>query len=337
MEALDILSADVDDEVHVGLQRARRDEVRHGLHQPRVHAEGVLHQLLAVAGGRATRDGDLRIALVDAVDELPDHRDRVALVGPVPVHQQLAVLGHQHGLDRGGAGVHAQIGPARIRGRIAARHGGQTVALQERIVRLPALEQRPVGVIVARTPALGEAPDQLIHGQRAALAGERRAQCHVIQRIARADALRLQLAVKLVSQLGEERHGAAQVHDVAPDLPSLRQARDGLVDHGREDATADVLLARTLVDQRLNVRLGKHAAATGDGIGALAVLGHFVHVHRRGVQKRRHLIDERAGAARAGAVHAHLQPTGEEQDFGVLTAQLDGHVRVRDILFHRQA
>ena len=51
-------------------------------------------------------------------------------------------------------------------------------------------------------------------------------------------------------------------------------------------------------------------------------------------QQARHLVDERAGAARAGAVHPLLQAAGEIGDLGVLPAQLDGHVGVREEPLH---
>ena len=64
-----------------------------------------------------------------------------------------------------------------------------------------------------------------------------------------------------------------------------------------------------------------------DGIGALGLFGFFVHLRWGHAQKRGHLVDERAGAARAGAVHAHLKRALQEQDFGVLAAQFDDDVR----------
>ena len=47
------------------------------------------------------------------------------------------------------------------------------------------------------------------------------------------------------------------------------------------------------------------------------------------LQERGHLVDERAGAACADAVHALLQPAAEVDDLRILTAQLNGDVRLR--------
>src|SRR5699024_11443775 len=50
---------------------------------------------------------------------------------------------------------------------------------------------------------------------------------------------------------------------------SLGQAGDGLADHRLVDAGGDVLGPGALVDEGLHVALGEHAAAGGDGVGAL--------------------------------------------------------------------
>ena len=49
---------------------------------------------------------------------------------------------------------------------------------------------------------------------------------------------------------------------------ALRQPGDGLVHHGLIDAGGHVLLARALIEQRLNIALGENAAARGDGVDA---------------------------------------------------------------------
>ena len=45
-----------------------------------------------------------------------------------------------------------------------------------------------------------------------------------------------------------------------------------------------------------------------------------------GLEQGRHLVDEGAGAACADAVHPFFQPAPEINDFGVLAAQLNGHI-----------
>ena len=80
--------------------------------------------------------------------------------------------------------------------------------------------------------------------------------------------IQLQRLLKALLQPLEEVQRAAEKQHIALDLAALCQTRDGLVDDGLEDGRGDVLLARALVEQRLNVRLGEYAAAGRDGVDA---------------------------------------------------------------------
>jgi len=143
--------------------------------------------------------------------------------------------------------------------------------------------------------------------------------------------------VKALPQDSGEGQGPAQVQDVALDGPALGQPGNGLVHHRLIDAGGNILRLGALVDEGLHIALGEHAAAGGDGVRLLRPLGSGVHLVGAHFQQRRHLVDEGAGAAGAGAVHPHLHAAGEEQDFGVLTAQLDDAVRPRGQLVGRHA
>ena len=54
---------------------------------------------------------------------------------------------------------------------------------------------------------------------------------------------------------------AAQERHVSPDGLAAGQSADGLVDHGLENRSGQVFLGGTVIDQRLNIGLGKYAAA----------------------------------------------------------------------------
>ena len=136
--------------------------------------------------------------------------------------------------------------------------------------------------------------------------------------------------VEAVTQLGEVLQRAAQEGDVAANGTAARQARDGLGHDGLEDGGGHVLGTGALVEERLHIGLGKDAAATGDGIDGGGVGRELVEAARVGVQQGCHLIDERARATGAGAVHALLDAVVEVDDLGVLAAQLDGDVGGRD-------
>ena len=63
---------------------------------------------------------------------------------------------------------------------------------------------------------------------------------------------------------------AAQERHMSPDGLAAGQSADGLVDHGLENRSGQVLLGGAVIDQRLNIGLGKYAAAGRDGIKGMA-------------------------------------------------------------------
>ena len=62
------------------------------------------------------------------------------------------------------------------------------------------------------------------------------------------------------------------------------------------------------------------------------MLGHVVEASRVGVEQGGHLVDERAGAACAGTVHALFGSRLQICDLGVLTAKFDNDVGLRIFL-----
>ena len=110
-------------------------------------------------------------------------------------------------------------------------------------------------------------------------------------------------------QLRQEVQRAAEERDAAADGLAAGKAGDGLVDDGLKDGGGQIRQRCALVDERLDVRLGEHAAARGDGVELRdsPAAARFSPCGVR-LQERGHLVDERAGAACADAVHALLQP-----------------------------
>ena len=140
--------------------------------------------------------------------------------------------------------------------------------------------------------------------------------------------------VEAVAKLGEVLQRAAEERHMPTDGATARQARDGLRHHSLEDGGGHVLGTGALVQQRLDVGFGEHAAATGDGIDVLGALCELVQPRGIRVQQGCHLVDERAGAAGARAVHALLDARVEVDDLGVLAAELDGDVGLRNQGLH---
>ena len=275
--------------------------------------------------------------VIELLQHLPDEGHRVAQVGPVVGEEDAGVLVDDHQLHGSGAGVDADVhrgGVVRAEGHLG--HRGLGVPGPERLILLTAAEQGRQGAVGLRRAVLLQVVRHLV--QVEFLVGiEGCAQGHVQQAVLRTGALDPQGVVKALPQDSGEGQGPAQVQDVALDGPALGQPGNGLVHHRLIDAGGNILRLGALVDEGLHIALGEHTAAGGDGVRLLRPLGGGVHLVGAHFQQRRHLVDEGAGAAGAGAVHPHLHAAGEEQDFGVLTAQLDDAVRPRGQLVGRHA
>ena len=131
-----------------------------------------------------------------------------------------------------------------------------------------------------------------------------------------------------LAQGGQEVQRAAEEHDGSSDRAPARQAGDGLGGDGVEDGGGQVLVGGALVDEGLDVGLGEDAAARRNRVELRVAGRHLTQAGRVGVQEGRHLVDERAGAARAGAVHALLGGGVQVGELGVLAAQLDNDVNL---------
>ena len=100
--------ADVDDEVHVGVEVGGGPVVGHRLHQPQVAGEGVLDQILPVPGdGGAFDPNPVPAQPVDLPELLQNDSHRVPQVGVVVGVKQSPVRGDQRDLGGGGPGVNA--------------------------------------------------------------------------------------------------------------------------------------------------------------------------------------------------------------------------------------
>ena len=163
LEALHVLSADVDDEIHVRHKVLGSGKMRHRFHQTVITAEGVFHQFLAVAGGGNARHLQPRVLLIDLEQLFPDEGQRVAEVGLIVGVQDLALFVHHHQLDGGRAGVDADMHRPAVGTKSHAGHTMGHMPCVESLVLLFAGEQRRLagigsgsGVPVQRSGYLGE-------------------------------------------------------------------------------------------------------------------------------------------------------------------------------------
>ena len=119
----------------------------------------------------------------------------------------------------------------------------------------------------------------------------------------------------------------AEKRDIAADRPAAGKTGDGLVHHCLKDGGGEIGRRGTLVDEGLNVGLGKDSAACGNGVDLGRLFCGTIESLRVGLKQSGHLVDKGARAAGAYTVHPFLRGTGEVDDLGVLAAELNGDVR----------
>ena len=200
MEALDILAADVDDKVHLGLELLGRGKVGHGLHQRGVEAERAADHILTVAGGSSPGNGHIGEFPVDRLQKVLDQGHGVAAVGEIGGIENLLVLPHQHGLDGGGTGVHAQIGLAAVAGVLDGFHPVGVVAGFEFLVLLLIGKEGLAGLVIVAGHRRVQCGGQLLQ-IHTGIGQLRRTTGHKVQGVVRTDALQAQNPVKAVAQL----------------------------------------------------------------------------------------------------------------------------------------
>ena len=315
-----------------------------------VGVKGSREHLLAVAGGAQAQhlqlDAQLLILLRQGQQALPDHLQRLPLVVGVEGVRYLLVLVYKDALGGGGAGVDADVPPQNLPVRGIHRPAQlRPVAAEKDLPLLVAGKEGPAG---AGGPfGLGRGLVQPLHGlcqgHGVLLSGEQLvdgdggAPGHDGLRVVRSNDipfLQIQPLRKHPHQRGVEGQRAALKDDGGRQLQSLGQAADGLLGDGVEGGKRDIRPLRPLDQQGLDVCLGKHAAAAGDAVNGLPAGSQLLELVRRHVQQRGDLIDKRAGASGAAAVHPHVG--GLELSAGLVIAEED-HLGILSAQFHRGA
>ena len=278
LEALHVLAADVDDKVHVGQEMPGRSKVGHGLHHAVIRVESVLGQILTIASGSHRGNMQGGMLLVKLLKHFPDQGDGVSQVGPVVGKQQPRLLVNHRQLYRGGAGVNADMyRRAVVRPKGDPRHSGLCVAGMEGLIFLPVCKQRrmtPIGLRGAMKPQ----PVCYSRKIKLLIGIIGRAQRHKQKTVLRTNSPDSQRVVKALPQAAGEGQRPAQIQHLPADRPALGQPCDGLIHHRLINAGGNVWCLSTLVDEGLNIALGKDAASGSNGIGLFRFLCSDVHL-----------------------------------------------------------
>ena len=247
LEALDVLTADVDDEIDLRVKRARRVEVRHRLYDAVIDGKRVFDDVFAVAGRRAGADLRLRETRVNFKQEFTHQRDRVAAVRHIARTNNIAVLIRHNGFNGRGARIDADINRLAVLQCVAHLNAGVKVALCKCFVIRLVFKKRRAGAVFFLCRVMRNAIDDLRKRRLIAVRRKRRTQRDEIQRIFRADARNAERLIKRHAQLAQKRHRAAEVYDLARDFSALRKTRNGLVHNGVENTCRHVFFLRALV------------------------------------------------------------------------------------------
>ena len=290
MHALHVLAADVEDEVDVGAQLAGTAQMRNRLNLAGVGLDSLEQQCLAIPRRGGMPNGHERITICIARNlacKVAEHGtsrpEHVALVVDVVAIEDLALLTHEHRLERRGSGIDAKIGNATIarEARLGPRCLGMTLA--KRLVFALIREQRLETLHLAALDA-AQVPHALLelgqtHDVVVGLGGKCRAPSDEQVRLLGDDSRlvgELERLDETLAQLRQVMQRTAQKGDVSANGTTASEARDGLHDDGLEDRRGNVLALGALVEQRLHIRLGEYAAARCDWIDDVVLLGHLI-------------------------------------------------------------
>ncbi len=258
-----------------------------------------------------------------------------AVVGGIEGPQKLTLLADKSQLCCGGAGIDAEKSLSAVRGQIAGLYPvGIMTGAELRIVLLGSEQGLHALHLEFHLQGMGGLIQELGKKKRGFLAGQKSGSHRREEvRILHLDGVlfvQMELPYEGSLQLCEKVQGTAEEGHVAADRLSLRKAGNGLNDHGLENGGRQILLPRAVVDQGLDVGFGEHAAACGNGIKRIVMPRIFIEPGSICLQKRRHLVDEGAGAAGTGSVHALLDiAVLKINDLGILAAKLNGNIGQR--------
>ena len=249
-----------------------------GLHLPLVQMEGGFQQCLAVAGGAGAGDtGGRRQQRAQLGQRVHSGMDGAAAVVGVVGPQQLARRAGQGQLGGGGAGVDAKKAVALIGGKFGLGHHRPGVTVTESIIfRLVGKQRRQALDLKGHGDALRQTVDQLtdralhrvlIGFQRRAHGGEQVGVLGV-NNVLRGETQR---ADKGLFQLRQKVQRAAQKGYAAPNGLAAGKTGNGLIHHRLKDGGRQIGPGGALVDKRLNIGLGEHAAAGGNGVQLLII------------------------------------------------------------------
>ena len=237
LDALHILTADVQNAVHLGVKEGGGGAMGDGLHLTLFQLEGGFQQAFPIARGAGPDNlRPLRKIIRQGSERLLGSLDGVTLVAVIEGKQQLSFLTDEGHFGCGGTGVNTQEALAPVGGQIPPGNHRLPVTVAEGFVSLLRIEQglQPLDFKI-HGDALCQGINQIPNGtglgfprlQSRAHGGKQVG----IFRVHHVLGSQLQRADKGLLQLRHKVERAAQKSNTAPDRLSAGQTGDGLVHH----------------------------------------------------------------------------------------------------------
>ena len=341
MHGFHVLSADVQNKIDVWLEVVCCLIVSNRFDFSEIGFQSAFDQMFTVSGRACFGNRDVfRKMLVHFRQNINRLLKRITVIVAVPSVKNFLVFAHQNDFGRCRTGIDSQISLAAICfkrtkvnfgfGMAIAKFFQLFFVVKERIERFCRLKRRT---------DMGKRVKQVCDGRRFFFACVKcSALGHEELRIFRKDDVfffKMQRLDESLAQFAHEVKRTAQKSNVALNLMAGCKTCDRLVDDSLKNRGSEVFLTRAIVDQRLNVSLGKNAAARGNRINVRISFCQFVQTVGIGFQQTCHLINEGPGSAGTRSVHFLFKRCAEKRDFGIFAAKFNGNVGLRTNDFDR--
>ena len=342
LDTFHILSADIYNTVNLRVEESCCIVMGNGLNFPLIQQKSGLHQRLAVTCGTGKCNvGILWKNAVDLLDGTDGSFKRASVIIAVEGVKQSSVLTYKSSLGGGGACIDTQIAVSVTLGKVALLYLIGTLTLIKcLIVFLCGKKRLHTFHLEIQFDGVPQAVCHICKGN-----------CYLLLRIhgrthscekmgiLRCDSvlvIQFQGADKGSLQLIQKVKGTAEKCNMTADRLAAGKTGNGLVYNCLENGSGKILLGGTVVDQRLDVSLGKYTAAGCDGIKRLVILRIFIQPGGICLKQGSHLIDERTGTSCTDTIHTLFNIAAfEVDDLGILTAKLDGNISLGRNLLKR--
>ena len=333
LDTFHILSADIYNTVNLRVKESSRIVMGNGFNFPLIQQQSSLHQRLAVTCGTGKCNvGILWKNAVDLLDRTDGCLKRASVIIAVEGVKQGSVLTYKSCLGGGGACINTQIAVSVILGKIALLYLiGTLTLIKGLIVFLRGKKRLHTFYLEIQFDGVLQAVCHICKGN-GYLILRIHSRTHSCEKmgIFRCDSvlvIQLQGTDKGSLQLIQKVKGTTEKCNMAANRLAAGKTGNGLVYNCLENGSGKILLGGTIVDQRLDVSLGKYTAAGCDGVKRFVILRVFVQPGSISLKQGCHLIDERTGTACTDTIHTLFNIAAfKVDDLGVFTAKFNGYI-----------